>query len=131
MSWAEVSIIFLVCHLVGDYIVQTDWQANHKFGGLGRDPTARRALVSHVLTYTLVFIPALIWIGDEQGIAVAVAAAILIALPHLVIDDGRVLYAYMGAVKGTPNPPPVRLAAMVDQSFHVVSLWVLAVLVAA
>lgn len=131
MSWADVSVVFLVSHLVGDFLVQSEWQATHKYRGLGRDPTARRALLSHIFTYTLSFVPALIWIGDARGIGIAVGAGALIALPHLVIDDGRLALAYMSAVKGTPNPPPTYLAVAVDQSFHVVSLWALALLLAA
>lgn len=134
MSWVEVSIIFLVSHLVGDFLVQTDWQAMHKYGGLGRDPTARRALLSHILTYTLAFVPALIWIGDEQGAVIAVAAAALIGVPHLVIDDGRLLLAYMREIKGMREAPPATettVVVAVDQSVHIVSLWAVALLIAA
>ena len=49
--------------MVGDYLLQTDWQARNKRGGLGGDPVARRALLTHVTTYTLAFVPALIWIA--------------------------------------------------------------------
>ena len=30
MVWSEVFIVFVLCHLVGDYVVQTDWQARWK-----------------------------------------------------------------------------------------------------
>jgi len=131
VSWVEISVVFLVSHLVGDFLLQTDWQATHKHAGLGRDRTARRALLSHILTYTLSFVPALIWIGAELGAAEAVGAAALIALPHMVIDDGRLVGAYISAVKHTPSPPPPGVAVPVDQSFHVVSLFGLALLLVA
>ena len=44
MSWVSVFAGFLVAHMVGDYLLQTDWQARHKRGGLqrpGRPPPAR------------------------------------------------------------------------------------------
>ncbi len=63
--------------MVGDYLLQTDWQARHKTGGLGRNPVARRALLAHVATYTLAFVPALIWIGDELGAGWALLAGAL------------------------------------------------------
>ena len=63
MSWVSLLAGFLVAHMVGDYLLQTDWQARNKRGGLGRDRVARRALVSHVSTYTLAFLPAFIWIA--------------------------------------------------------------------
>ena len=33
MSWVSVFAAFLVAHMVGDYLLQTDWQARHKRGG--------------------------------------------------------------------------------------------------
>ena len=68
MSWVSVFAGFLVAHMVGDYLFQTDWQARHKRGGLGGDPVARRALLTHVTTYTLAFLPAFIWIGSELDV---------------------------------------------------------------
>ena len=65
MAWVEIFAVFVVSHALGDYLLQTDWQATHKRGGLGRDSEARRALLLHVTTYTLAFVPALIWIGDQ------------------------------------------------------------------
>ena len=47
VSWVSVLAGFLVAHMVGDYLLQTDWQARHKRGGLrqrpGRAPRAGRA----------------------------------------------------------------------------------------
>jgi len=127
VSWVSVFASFLVGHMVGDYLLQTDWQARHKRGGLGRDPVARRALVSHVTTYTLAFLPALIWIGDQVGAGWAVLTAALIALPHLVLDDGRFLRMYLRRVKRAETFD-VGLAASVDQSFHVLCLCLAALL---
>ena len=131
MSWAEISIVFFVCHLIGDFLVQTSWQANNKRGGLGRDPLARRALLSHASTYTLAFTPALVWIGDQADLAVALIAAAAIFIPHMVVDDGRLVRAYMTRVKKCPDPPPGWLTLLVDQSTHLVCLWATALLVAA
>ncbi len=130
MSWANVSIVFFVSHLAGDFLAQTDWQARNKPGGLGADPVARRALLLHVSVYTLFFLPALVWIGSDAGAAVAALIAALIFLPHLVVDDGRLLRAYMVRVKRTVDPPP-GLALALDQSVHLISLWATALLVAA
>ena len=69
MSWVEVFAVFCVSHAVGDFLLQTEFQAVHKRGGLGGDATARRALLAHTLSYTLAFVPALAWIGAELGSA--------------------------------------------------------------
>ena len=116
--------------MVGDYLFQTDWQARHKRGGLGGDRVAFRALYTHVATYTLAFVPALVWIADELDAGWAILAAALIALPHLVVDDGRIVRLYLARVKRA-EVFDVGLAASVDQTFHVLSLFLVAILLGA
>ncbi|RKQ91568.1 uncharacterized protein DUF3307 [Solirubrobacter pauli] len=128
MSWVSVLAAFLVAHMVGDYLFQTDWQARNKRGGLGTDPVARRALVSHVTTYTIAFLPALVWIGTELEPVWAVVAGVLVFFPHLLIDDGRIVRLYLVRVKRADGLN-LGLAASVDQSFHVLSLFLVALLV--
>jgi hypothetical protein len=129
MSWPPVLVAFLVCHLTGDLLLQTEWQALTKVRGFS-DPEGRRALILHALTYTLPYLPALVWVGDERGALRAVVVALLIALPHVLVDDGRVVSVWLRQVKHSPNPAP-SLRLMVDQSFHVVCLLGVAVLAAA
>lgn len=131
MEWAEITVVFWVSHLVGDFLLQVEWQAAHKTGGLGRDPRARAALFSHVAVYTLCFVPALIWIAGSTSALAAVGLGAVIFLPHLVIDDGRLLRAYMLRVKGTPAPQSLALTAVIDQSLHLISLWATALLAVA
>ncbi len=126
MSWVSVFAAFLVAHMVGDYLFQTDWQARNKRGGLSGG-IAFRALISHVTTYTLAFVPALIWIGDELDPGWALLGAALIFLPHFVIDDGRIVRGYLAHVKRVDGFD-LSLAASVDQSFHVLSLFLVALL---
>jgi hypothetical protein len=129
MIWTEVFLVLIVSHLVGDFLLQTDWQAKYKYGGLSADPVRRRALGTHLLTYMLAFAPALIWIAAEGGLARAVLAAIIVGVPHWIQDDGRLLDLYMAAVKGTAEASP-GLRVAVDQSFHVVALFLTALIVA-
>ena len=130
MSIAALFVAFYVCHQVGDYLVQTDWQARHKTGGLGTDPVARRALLTHVTTYTLVFAPALLWIAASEGRWLGVAAAALVFLPHLLVDDGRLVDLYLRRVKRCREPLNATVLAGVDQSLHLVTLAGVAVLAA-
>jgi len=126
VSWVEVFCVFIVCHLVGDYLLQTNWQAANKIGGLGAEPVARRALLAHIASYTLAYVPALIWLAEDLGAGVLLVAA-LVAGPHLVQDDGRLLDLYLRRVKRCDPKvvPGVRTA--VDQAFHVLALFTLAV----
>ena len=130
VPWVEVFAVFLVCHLTGDYLLQTNWQAIHKRGGLGSDPLARRALLSHIATYTLAFVPALVWLADDLHAGVLWVAA-LIAVPHLVQDDGRLLGLYMTKAKRLDPFADPSVTTAVDQAFHVVALFALALLVEA
>jgi hypothetical protein len=130
VDWVEVFAVFAVSHLVGDFLLQTDWQATHKFGGLGPNPESRRALLAHTVTYTLAFVPALIWLSTDIG-AWALGVAALIALPHMIQDDGRLLDTYMRRFKRVQGQPPGGLRLALDQSFHMVFLFLLALLAAA
>ena len=93
--------------MVGDYLLQTDWQARHKRGGLGGDPVARRALFTHVTTYTLAFLPAFIWIGSRarrrRGPFSRPCSS---SCPHLMIDDGRLVPLYLARVKRVRRAQP-------------------------
>ena len=129
MTWPAVLAAFLVCHLAGDLLFQTEWQALTKVRGLG-DPEGRRALMAHATTYTLPYLPVLVWVGEERGVVKAVVVALLIALPHVGIDDGRFVGVWLRQVKHSPDPAP-SLRLMVDQSFHVVCLLGVAALAAA
>jgi hypothetical protein len=129
MPWVEVIVVFVVSHAAGDFLLQTEWQATRKRHGAARKPEQRRALLSHGLSYLACFVPALIWIGGERGAAAAVGTALAVAVPHVVQDDGRLLLAYSRAVKKASPTPGDPLFVMIDQSFHLVALFALALLV--
>jgi hypothetical protein len=127
VHWDEIFAVFVVSHMVGDFVLQTNWQAINKHGGLRRGNTVgRRALLSHVSTYTLAFVPALVWLaGDLSWSVLLVAAALFV--PHVLQDDGRLLARYMRRVKkADPAALPV-VALALDQSIHAVMLLVLAI----
>ena len=128
MPWVEIFAVFIVSHLVGDFLLQTDVQAMHKRGGLGGNGISPRSLLSHTLTYTLAFVPALIWLAGDLGLLETIGVALLIAVPHMVQDDGRLLDFYMRRVKGVGDPKPGGLLIAVDQSFHLVALFLVALL---
>ena len=131
MLWVEVFALFVVSHLIGDFVLQTDWQATHKAGGLSRDRLAQRALFSHVATYTLAFVPALIWLCDQTDAATAIGIGFVIAIPHLIQDDRRLLTVYLRRVKGVRQDFPDLIFTAVDQSFHMAALLGAALLAAA
>ena len=125
MPWVEIFTVFAICHLTGDFALQTEWQAQHKRGGLGRDPIARRALATHVATYMLAFVPAFVWLWDSLGAGVLAAAAV-IAGTHYIQDDGRLVDAYLTLVKRTSAEARPLVAVAVDQTFHALLLFAVA-----
>jgi hypothetical protein len=129
VAWVEIFAVLVVSHALGDYLLQTDWQAMNKRGGLGSDPVAQRALVSHVVSYTAAFVPAAVWLSDDMaplGVAAFLAA---IFFPHLIQDDGRLLGVYIRRVKGAGAASNQALVTSVDQSLHLMVLFATAVAV--
>ena len=131
MTWVEVFNVFLVCHATGDFLLQTEFQATRKAGGLGSDPIARKALFSHLFVYSLCFVPALVWIADKQSVGRMIAAAVIGLLTHLIQDDRRLLYWYTTTIKKADPPPDNPLWIFIDQAGHLVWLFAAAVAAAA
>ncbi len=129
MRWSDLFIVLVVSHLAGDFMLQTEWQATMKSGGLGPDRERRRALASHVLTYALAFVPALVWIASQRSAAGVAAVLLTTFLPHGIQDDGRLLRAYVKKVKKVEPPTGSPLWIAIDQSFHIVALLLTALLV--
>jgi Protein of unknown function (DUF3307) len=129
VSWSAAFLVFLVSHAAGDILFQTDWQALTKVAGLG-DTGGRRALAQHLGTYMLAFVPALVWVGAETTALLALAVGALIAIPHLLIDDGRIVSAWLRFVKHVQQPA-LGLRIAVDQTFHAVCLLGAALVAAA
>jgi hypothetical protein len=130
VSWVEIFAVFVVSHALGDYLLQTDWQATHKRGGLGRDYDKRLALFTHVSVYTLSFVPALIWLTDNGlNVGGAILVALGIFLPHLIQDDGRLLSRYIRTVKRCDEDSEREIFTAVDQSFHLITLFATALIV--
>src|SRR5262249_24598200 len=107
-------------HVVGDVLFQTDSQAREKARGFS-DPTGRKALARHISTYEAAFIPVLVWIALETSALRAVGVAALVAITHLVIDDGRLVGLWLHRVKRAADPARA-LSIAVDQTFPLLSL---------
>ena len=88
----------------------------------------RRALLTHIATYTLAFVPALIWLWDSLHWGV-IGVAALIAIPHMIQDDGRLLTRYARVFKGADLDANTALGATLDQAFHFLALFLVALLI--
>lgn len=128
MTWSSLLLALVVSHVVGDVLLQTDWEAINKRGGL-TGAGSMRALLMHVTTYTLSFVPVAVWVGEDRSVARAALALVLVAVPHLLVDDGWPVSVWITRVKHAPLPAPA-LSIAVDQAFHVVCLLAVALLIA-
>lgn len=131
MRWSAVFLVFVVSHLVGDFLFQTGWQAQNKFGafGGGGKPSA---LLAHGASYLVAFVPATVWLAvDGPPGAWAIGLAALVVVPHVLQDDGRLLIRYICVVKRSQATAGDRLFVMVDQSFHILALFGVALLATA
>ncbi len=120
LGWPAVLLALLASHLTGDFLLQTEWQAVNKGGGLS-DSRSRGALLAHVGVYTAAFSPALTWIARRTGVWRAAMAGTAIAVPHLLVDDGRLVQGWLREVKRAVDPAPA-LTVAVDQSLHFLCL---------
>lgn len=125
--WTERFADLLAAHALADFVLQTERQARLKAGGLTGPAPSRRALASHVGVYTLSCGGVLAGIARRRGPATAAAAGAAIAIPHALVDDRRLLAAWMRRVKhADPEASPAVLTMVVDQAIHLLSLWALA-----
>ena len=118
-----VFLVLLAGHLVGDWMVQNDWQATNK-------TRSWAALTAHVASYHLIvglllLIPIL---RDGWPAAKAVAALAVSAMTHAVIDRRWPVRALMRAA-GSPGFATVEWGVIaVDQALHLFILAMLALL---
>jgi Protein of unknown function (DUF3307) len=129
VTWPALFGVFLLSHLAGDFLLQTEFHATHKAGAFRARPDARRALASHGLSYMLAFVPALLWVAGDSGGAAAIGVAALVGLPHIVIDDGELVAIWVRQVKRGNGTPTTVVRVGVDQTFHVLALAAVALLV--
>ena len=96
------------------------------------DVAVSHALLTHVATYTLAFVPAGIWLaGGDHALAAGGLAllAVGIYVPHMIQDDGRLLSRYITTVKGCGAESFREVFTAVDQSFHLITLFATALIV--
>jgi hypothetical protein len=116
-----IALYLLAAHLVGDFLIQTRWQALGKL-----EDAALRA--RHVLAYSLPFIP--IVVVEARTGSQALSAFVLLVVLHYVTDSHRftttpgewlVWHAGLREEPLAPNPwPPLPL--LIDQALHVCQL---------
>jgi hypothetical protein len=111
----------VVAHVLGDWLLQTEWQALNKAHDW-------RALFSHLVVYHVVVLLALgIKLGFDQPV-IYVAVGVL-ALLHGILDRQGFIQWLMRMLRIVVERRPERwLSIAVDQSVHLVLLAAAAIL---
>lgn len=98
----SVELFILTAHLVGDFILQTDWMASQKL----ERPSVRFA---HVLVYHLPFIGLVLFFSPLDTLLFILASVVA----HFVIDSRR---------WAEPKDELESYPIIVDQTLHLVTL---------
>lgn len=100
----------LIGHLIGDFLLQTSWMAQHK-------ATRWLPLLTHVTIYTVV-------VGLMGSLAggLSVEAIVLIFLSHIFLDRKTFVAFWVKHVQTVKNNEQPWLLIMADQIFHIIVL---------
>jgi len=117
----EVFLYLLIAHLIGDWIIQTYWMAIEKSKHL-------LPLLAHVFTYHIFTFGALYLAGVD--LIQAIWATLFLAVTHAILDNRRFeIWWILRIKKFKDREIPTWLLLGVDQSFHLVLLFVVSHLV--
>lgn len=109
--------ILLCTHLIGDWLLQTDNQAQNKT----KNGFPNVFLIQHCIVYTLVFIPIFLW----QNVSLYFIA--LIFFSHMIIDYRKpVLWFFKLTCNDSDQEFPQWLVFVKDQVLHVLILAIIA-----
>ena len=110
-AFSQFDVLFLA-HLIGDYLLQTEWMAKYK-------AQQWRPLLAHCFVYTLVvgivgflFLP-----GGLSWWAIG-----LIFVSHVILDRRGFVGFWYRRVMGVTDEKSKWLMIMVDQIFHLIIL---------
>jgi hypothetical protein len=98
----------LIGHLVGDFLLQTNWMAINK-------PTKLSALLTHVTIYTLVVTAFAYFAGG-----ISYKAVIFIFLTHMILDKRNFVVFWVKNINRVEKIPWLNIAS--DQSWHLLVL---------
>ncbi len=103
--------ILLAAHLIGDFILQTNWMAVNK-------TVKWPALLTHVTIYT--FIVALA--TRLFAVNLSIWGLLFIFVSHLILDQRTLVRWWVRSVMRAAGPEYEWLPVMVDQIFHLLVL---------
>lgn len=99
---------FLIGHLIGDFLLQTNWMAMHK---------------SHkwlpLLTHCFVYTTSVVLVALLGGFVLSFAAIFLIFISHVILDKRFFVAWWVKTIMKTTGTEANWLTIVVDQVFHI------------
>ncbi|GIP33350.1 DUF3307 domain-containing protein [Paenibacillus sp. J2TS4] len=104
--------LLLIAHLIGDYLLQTEWMAKYKAERWG-------ALLTHSLVYTAVIaLFAFLWIPG----GVSIWGILLVFGSHVFLDRRKPVAYWYEKIMRVTDERSKWLMIIVDQTFHLIVL---------
>ncbi len=105
----------VIGHLVGDWMLQTDWMAREKQNGL-----VARALLIHCLIYTGTLMATLALVAARHALSPPyLSVGLIVLLSHWLIDGARLAARWSQLLRQTKQ---TFVRIMVDQTLHLLVL---------
>lgn len=111
----EIFLLLIVGHAVGDFLLQTSWQAENK-------SRIWKALITHGLVYSIVVYLLTLMAGGISLISISV-----IFLSHVLLDKGNIVKWWLKTIK-KEHTDNAQIRFLVDQSLHVLVLLIVTII---
>ena len=113
----------VISHLLGDWLLQTEWQAQNK-------RTNVLALLTHIIIYHAVILAVLL-LAFRLPLIPTLATVVVLGVLHAVLDRQAAVLWIMKTMRLVVTREPERwLFVAIDQSLHIVALGIAALYLA-
>lgn len=111
----EIFLFLLVGHAVGDFLLQTSWQAENK-------SRIWKALITHSLVYSTV-----IYLLTLMAGGISLASTVIVFLSHVLLDKGNIVKWWLKTIK-KEQIDNTQKRFLVDRSLHVLVLLIVTII---
>lgn len=105
----------LLAHVVGDWLLQTEWQAQNKASHWG-------AMAAHIVVYHTALL-AVLWFGFSLRNGLTLLVVALLAISHVILDRRAFVHGLMRVLRlSVQRSPDPWFCIVIDQCLHFVLL---------
>lgn len=111
----NIFLFLIVGHAVGDFLLQTSWQAENK-------SRLWKALITHGLVYSIV-----VYLFALLAGGISLISIVVIFLSHVLLDKGNIVNWWIKTIK-KEQADKAQIRFLVDQSLHVLVLLIISII---